>query len=101
MVFDKTIMKVNKELIQNVANVARLNLNEHEMVQFTKDFSEILNSFSILNTANTNNTIPSFQPVDIKNVLREDVPKESLSNEQALKNATHKKDGYFKGPKSI
>ena len=33
--------------------------------------------------------------------LREDVVKESLSQEDALKNSKHRTDIYFKGPKAI
>jgi len=37
----------------------------------------------------------------LKNVFREDIPWKSLSNEEALKNAPHKKDGYFKAPRIL
>ena len=37
----------------------------------------------------------------LKNVFREDEPWESLSTEDALKNAKHKKDGYFKAPRIL
>ena len=37
----------------------------------------------------------------LKNVFREDVPWESLSNEEALKNAKHTKDGHFKAPRIL
>jgi len=37
----------------------------------------------------------------LKNVFREDVPWKSLTNEEALMNAKHTKDGYFKAGKVI
>jgi len=38
-------MKVDKELIEQVATVARLNLDDKEKEQFVKDFKEILDLF--------------------------------------------------------
>jgi aspartyl/glutamyl-tRNA(Asn/Gln) amidotransferase C subunit len=37
----------------------------------------------------------------LKNVFREDIPWKSLSNEEALRNAKHTKDGYFKTSKVV
>jgi len=37
----------------------------------------------------------------LKNVFREDIPWKSLSNEEALKNAKHTKDGYFKASRVL
>ncbi len=53
------------------------------------------------NKVNTNNTQASFQPVELKNMLREDKIKPCLSQEKALSNAKEKKDGYFKGPMAV
>ena len=94
-------MEVNKELMLKVAKNARLSLNDSEITQFTKDFKDILSSFSQLSKINTDNIKPSFQPVEIKNKLREDIPNESVSTELILKNSHHKKDNYFLGPKAL
>ena len=94
-------MKIDKNLIENVAQLARLNLSEKEKELFVKDFKDILDSFSKISKCDTKNVKPSFQPVEIKNRLREDLVEESLSQEEALSNTKHKKDGYFKGPKVI
>jgi aspartyl/glutamyl-tRNA(Asn/Gln) amidotransferase C subunit len=34
-------------------------------------------------------------------ILREDMPKESLTNKDALKNSKNNKDNYIKGPKIL
>lgn len=94
-------MEVNKELLENVAKVARLKLSENEIEEFIPQVKEILDSFQILNEINTDNVKPSFQPVPIKNKLREDIPKDSLSVKEALKNTTQKQNNYFKGPKAV
>ena len=94
-------MKVDKKLIEHVAEVARLKLTEKEKDKFVKDFKEILNAFSTIDKCNTKNVKPSFQPVEIKDFIREDVVETSLSQEEALANTNNKKDGYFKGPRAV
>ena len=94
-------MKVDRELIDNVASLARLNLKKEEAEQFVKDFKEILDAFSAIDKVDTKGVKPSFQPVEVKNKLREDLVEESLTQEEALLNSKNKKDGYFKGPRAI
>lgn len=94
-------MKVDKELIENVARVARLKLTDSEIKKFLPQLKEILDAFSKLDKVDTKDTEPSFQPVELKNVMREDKPGDVLDQEKALENTEHKKDGYFKGPKAV
>ena len=42
---------------------------------------------------------PTYHILPLKNVFREDIPRESLPRELVLMNAKHVEDGYFKGPK--
>ena len=94
-------MKVDKELIENVARVARLKLTSKEIEKFLPQLKEILNAFSELDKVDTRGVEPSFQPVEIKNVMRSDEPGVCIDQEKALENTSHKKDGYFKGPKAV
>lgn len=94
-------MKIDKKLIEHVADVARLKLTEKEINEFIPQLKEVMGAFSKLQEVNTKGVNPSFQPVEIKNVFREDVVTDSLSQEDALLNTEHKKDGYFKGPKAV
>jgi aspartyl-tRNA(Asn)/glutamyl-tRNA(Gln) amidotransferase subunit C len=94
-------MKVDKELIDNVAYVARLELSEKEKEKFVKEFKEILDAFSAVDKVDTSKVKNSFQPVELKNMAREDNVEPSFSQEKALANTQHKKDGYFKGPRAV
>ncbi len=94
-------IKVDEKLIKHVADVARLELTEHEVKTFLPQMKEILKAFSELDEINVENTPPSFQPVPIKNVTRKDEPGDCLTQEEALANTEHKKDGYFKGPRAV
>ena len=94
-------MKVDKELIKNVGEVARLNLSSKEIDEFVIELKEVLENFSLIDKCDTSKVEPSFQPVELKNALREDKVVKGLSQEEALSNSKDKKDGYFKGPKAI
>ena len=94
-------MEINRELIIKVAKNARLSLSEEEITQFTDDFKNILSAFSELDELNTSKVKPSFHPIELKNVLREDNAKESVPVEEILKNSKHKKNDYFLGPKAL
>lgn len=94
-------MKVDKELIQHIADLARLKLTDAEIKEFLPQLKEILQAFSKLDEVNTENTKPSFQPVELKNMMREDKTKPCLTQEKALSNEKEKKDGYFKGPMAV
>ena len=94
-------MKVDKELIERVAEVARLKLTAAEIKEFLPQLKEILKAFSKIDEINTDKAKPSCQPVELKNVLREDKKEKCLSQEDALSNTSQKKDGYFKGPRAV
>lgn len=93
-------MKVDKELIEHIAQLARLKLTEAEIKKFQPQLKEILQLFSKLDEVKTDNK-PSFQPVELKNVMREDKEEECIEQKKALELTEHKKDGYFKGPKAV
>ncbi len=94
-------MKIDKELIKHVAEVARLNLTGKEIEEFLPQLKEILNAFSEIQKADTSNIKASYHPIELRNSLREDIPKKPISNETALENTKHQKEGYLKGPRII
>jgi len=94
-------MKINKDLIEKVAKNARLTLTENEIKEFLPEIKDILEAFKAISKAPVDKLKPSFQPLEVKNITREDIPKTCLSQEKALQNTKHKQDGYFKGPKAL
>ncbi len=94
-------MRVDRELIEHVAEVARLRLTDAEIKKFLPQLKEVLEAFSKIAKVNTDDVKPSFQPVELKDMVREDRVEPSLTQEEALSNTKHKKDGYFKGPRAV
>ena len=94
-------MEVDRKLLEHVADVARLKLTEEELNKFLPQLKEALEFFSKLQEVDTENVKPSFQPVELKNAMREDAEKKCLPQDEALSLTEHKKDGYFKGPRAV
>jgi len=94
-------VKIDKGLIEHVAEVARLKLTEKEILKFSKELKDIIEVFSKLDEVDTKGIDPNLQAVELKNMLREDEIEKSFTQEQVLSLTDHKKDGYFKGPKAV
>lgn len=94
-------MEITEELISHVAEIASLNLTKDELKKFTPQLKEILEFFSHLNEVDTSDEKISLHPVKIEPTLREDIPKQGITQEEALSLVKNKKDGYFKGPKIV
>jgi aspartyl-tRNA(Asn)/glutamyl-tRNA(Gln) amidotransferase subunit C len=91
---------VSIETIMHVAKLARLNLTQAEARKYQKDINEILSSFKELKKIKPG-VKPSFQPLDVKDVLRSDTPEKCFTSEAALSHTPHKERGFFKGPRAV
>ncbi|MFX1315048.1 MAG: Asp-tRNA(Asn)/Glu-tRNA(Gln) amidotransferase subunit GatC [Promethearchaeota archaeon] len=92
----------SKETIDYLAKLALLDLKDEEKEILANQLNDILTYFKKLNDIDTSNIEPTTHPIEgLQNVFREDIPRNSLTNEEATKNAQHKKDGYFKAPRIL
>lgn len=94
-------MKVTKELVKHIAELAQLKLREDEIEKFQKELNQILEYVDKLNEIDTSHVEPLSHPIDIFNVFREDKINGSLSRDEALKNAPESTEEFFKVPKVI
>jgi len=90
---------INKETVEHVAKIARLNLTDAEIKKFQKDLNDILSAFKELDKAGE--AEPSFQPIPLKDVFRDDEIEQSLTRDEALANTKNKEKGSFKGPRAV
>jgi aspartyl-tRNA(Asn)/glutamyl-tRNA(Gln) amidotransferase subunit C len=91
-------MNITKQEVEHVARLARLELSEQEKEKLTEQLSGILTYVEKLNELTTTGVEPTAHVLDISNVMRDDLPQESLSQEQALANAPDKAAGHFRVP---
>ena len=94
-------MKVSKEEILHIANLAQLNLEENEIGKYQENLQEILNFADIVNKAPVENLDITIGANEAKNVFRKDEVKIFEDNEALLSNAVSKEFNMFKIPKVI
>ena len=93
--------KVDKQTVERVAGLARLELTDREARGFAKDLHEVLSAFRTLQRIPTKGVKPTFQPIEVRDVLREDEVEPSIPRERLLRNLRNKEDGYIKGPRVV
>ena len=94
-------MKINKELIEKVSKIARLNLHEEEKEEFLKDFKDVFEAFDKIKNINVSDVDLSVHPVKFENVFREDKTEKSLDEKEIFLNTKHKEKRFFKGPRIL
>ena len=92
---------IDKAQVKKVAKLARLDLSETELENFTTQLSAILDYVAKMNELDTENVEPLAHCLPISNVFREDKIKESLGTEKALANAPERDNEFFKVPKIL
>ena len=88
-------MIIDKETVEKVANLARLELAEDEKDEMIKDMSKILDFMAKLNEIDTTGVEPLVYMTDEVNVLREDIVNQEITTEEGLKNSPKHTDEYF------
>jgi len=88
-------MTIDKETVEKVAHLARLELNETETQEMIKDMSKILDFMAKLNELDTSGVEPLVYMTRDVNVLRDDVVKQQVTHEEALENAPKHDKDYF------
>ena len=89
-------MKINDELVQNIAHLARLEFEGDELNEIKGDMSKIIGFMDKLSELDTEDVEPLIFMTDKVNVLREDKPERTLTSEDALRNAPKKDSDYFR-----
>ncbi|MFA7745499.1 Asp-tRNA(Asn)/Glu-tRNA(Gln) amidotransferase subunit GatC [Salinicoccus roseus] len=94
--------EINLDTVKHVANLARIEIQDEKAAEaLTKELDKIVDYAHLLDEVDLSETEPMFHALDLTNVMREDVPSEPLSQEEAMSNAKSTKDGHFKVPKML
>ncbi len=89
-------MKLSREDIIHITQLARLGVTEEEIDTFTGQLSDILEHFEALQEINTRDVPATAQPNPLCNVLKEDLVRESLSQDDVLANAPGRDGELFR-----
>jgi aspartyl-tRNA(Asn)/glutamyl-tRNA(Gln) amidotransferase subunit C len=82
--------------VQKIAKLANLQIAKDDEEKFESQLSEVLDYVGKLNEVDTENIEPTSQVTGLENITREDVTKDSLTQEEALSNTKETQHGFFK-----
>jgi len=93
---------MDKNQIRHIGELARLEFGDEELEQFAEQFGRIIEFVEKVSELDVEGLEPMISPLDEAAVqLRPDTPGETLSPEDALKNAPDNKEGLFGVPRII
>jgi aspartyl-tRNA(Asn)/glutamyl-tRNA(Gln) amidotransferase subunit C len=92
-------MKIDKQTLEKIAHLARLDLDETKEGEMLESLSEILTWVEKLNELDTENIEPLTNMSVEVNALREDKVQNQLERKKGLLNAPKKDNEFFKVPK--
>ncbi len=80
-------MSLTRTEVQHIAELAKLQLTEAEEALYQEQLSDILDYMQRLNTLDTEVIPPTATVLPLRSVMRDDVPRPSLSADEILANA--------------
>ncbi len=89
-------MKIDRETVEHIAELAKLQLTDDEIDRYAEQLSDILDYAERLQQLDTDAIPPTASVLPLRNVLRPDVALPSLPREEALANAADKAQGQFR-----
>lgn len=90
---------MDRETVERVARTAHIALTEEELERYSKDLSDILDYFKILDESPEEEGV-GVDPIEIADVLREDEPEMFIDPFELLKDMKTY-DNYVRGPRLL
>ena len=87
--------------VEHVAHLARLGLGGEELTRLEGQLNHIVDQYAILARLDTDHIAPTAQTIELENILRDDVVRESLPVEAAIGNAAEREEGFVVVPRII
>lgn len=94
-------MEITDRTVDELAHLARLHFEGEEKERIKNDLNRILGFMEKLNELDTEGVEPLIYLSEEINVLRDDVAKRTITQQEALKNAPQRDSDYFKVPKVL
>jgi aspartyl-tRNA(Asn)/glutamyl-tRNA(Gln) amidotransferase subunit C len=94
--------KITTQQVRELAELARVGLNESEIRALAVEMTSVLNYVNELDGIDTSKVEATNQVTGLKNALAEDVIKQSeIDRDELLANAPTKEDGFIKVKKVL
>ncbi len=93
--------KIDQMQVRKVAKLARLELSDAEVEEFTGQLSAVIEYVEKMNELDTQGVEPLAHCLPVSNVFREDKAAESMGTEKTLANAPDSDEQFFRVPKIL
>lgn len=95
--------KIDKDLLKDASNRLLFTMSDTEYDLLLDEFNILIKQFELMNNIDNLEDVElmTFPYLLFNSYLREDIPNEVITKEEALKNAHEVKDGQIKLPKVI
>ena len=87
--------------VAHVARLARLDVTEEELERFTVQLGAVLAHAADVEALDTAGVPPTAHPLELANVMRDDVPRPGLDRDEVLAMAPDAQDGRFRVPRIL
>ena len=94
-------MKITEQRVKELAHLSRLHFEGDSLQKMQSDLVDILAMCEKLNEVDTEGVEPLIYLTNSETVLREDLVVQSITHEEALKNAPKADSDFFRVPKVI
>ena len=94
-------MSLDAEDIKNIANLARLKIDEADVPVYAKNLSNILDLVEQMNSVDTEGVVPMSHPLEVVQRLREDKVTETNQRDEFQAVAPATENGLYLVPKVI
>ncbi|MBN2190036.1 MAG: Asp-tRNA(Asn)/Glu-tRNA(Gln) amidotransferase subunit GatC [Candidatus Aureabacteria bacterium] len=94
-------MKVDKKLVEYLANLSRLEFDDTKLEEITAQLKGIVKYVEKLNTLDTGDVAPTAHILPLKNVFRKDEVTPSINRDKIFKSSPESDNGYFIVPRVI
>lgn len=88
--------EITPDLVRHLAGLARIQVTDAEVAQFTEQLSLIVDSVATVKAAVQGDVPATSHPIPMANVFREDIVEPSLTQVEALSGAPDSADGRFR-----
>ena len=89
-------MPIDREQVIHIAALARIGITDDDIDAYVGQLSDIIDQFEILNELDTSGVEPTGHTGELRAVMRDDDPAESLSPEETLRNAPRREGEFFR-----
>ena len=89
-------MPLDRAQVVHIAALARIGISDDEIDEYAGQLSDIIDQFEALNELDTTGVEPTGHAGELRDVMREDAPADSLPTEDTLRNAPRREGEFFR-----